>query len=96
MLEICIQTSYVQLILKSYLPVVYGTPLNHYVKDTSVIFFVTDFFKWSLSKIQTQLPETEKLFTLKYDILYNIFKIKQLSDMCVIEYGVTVEYRLTL
>jgi hypothetical protein len=28
--------------------------------------------------------------------LYNIFKIKQLSDMCVIEYGVTVEYRLTL
>jgi hypothetical protein len=31
MLEICIQTSYdqnVQLILKSYLPVVYGTPLN--------------------------------------------------------------------
>ena len=31
MLEICIQTSYdenVQLILKSYLPVVYGTPLK--------------------------------------------------------------------
>jgi hypothetical protein len=31
MLEICIQTSYdqnVQLILKSYLPVVYGTPLR--------------------------------------------------------------------
>jgi hypothetical protein len=31
MLEICIQTSYdqnVQLILKRYLPVVYGTPLN--------------------------------------------------------------------
>jgi hypothetical protein len=31
MLEICIQTSYdqnVQLILKSYLPVVYGNPLN--------------------------------------------------------------------
>jgi len=31
MLEICIQTSYDQnvlLILKSYLPVVYGTPLN--------------------------------------------------------------------
>ena len=31
MLEICIQTSYdqnVQMILKSYLPVVYGTPLN--------------------------------------------------------------------
>jgi hypothetical protein len=30
MLEICIQTSYdqnIQLILKSYLPVVYGTPL---------------------------------------------------------------------
>jgi len=33
MLEICIQTSYdqnVQLILKSYLPLVYGTPLNMY------------------------------------------------------------------
>ena len=32
MLEICIQTSYdqnIQLILKSYLPVVYGTPLIH-------------------------------------------------------------------
>jgi hypothetical protein len=32
MLGICIQTSYdqnVQLILKSYLPVVYGTPLIH-------------------------------------------------------------------
>jgi hypothetical protein len=32
MLEICIQTSYdqnVQLILKSYLPVVYGTPLSN-------------------------------------------------------------------
>ena len=31
MLEICIQTSYdqnIQLILKSYLPVVYGTPLD--------------------------------------------------------------------
>jgi hypothetical protein len=44
MLEICIQTSYdqnVQLILKSYLPVVYGTPLtqnvekNNYVKSFS-------------------------------------------------------------
>ena len=34
MLEICIQTSYdqnVQLILKSYLPVVYGTPLNQVI-----------------------------------------------------------------
>jgi hypothetical protein len=34
MLEICIQTSYdqnVQLILKSYLPVVYGTPLSLFV-----------------------------------------------------------------
>jgi hypothetical protein len=33
MLEICIQTSYdqnVQLILKSYLPVVYGTSRSHY------------------------------------------------------------------
>jgi hypothetical protein len=31
MLEICIQTSFdqnIQMILKSYLPVVYGTPLN--------------------------------------------------------------------
>ena len=35
MLEICIQTSYdqnVQLILKSYLPVVYGTPLKKSLK----------------------------------------------------------------
>jgi hypothetical protein len=35
MLEICIKTSYdqnVQLILKSYLPVVYGTTLTHWTK----------------------------------------------------------------
>ena len=35
MLEICIQTSYdqnVQLILKSYLPVVYGTPLKSLIR----------------------------------------------------------------
>jgi hypothetical protein len=41
MLEICIQTSYdqnVQLILKSYLPVVYGTTLN-YVYDLSTVFW---------------------------------------------------------
>ena len=40
MLEICIQTSYdqnVQLILKSYLPVVYGTPLNGTFNNISVI-----------------------------------------------------------
>jgi len=41
MLEICIQTSYdqnVQLILKSYLPVVYGTPLSNilYLGTTSI------------------------------------------------------------
>jgi hypothetical protein len=36
MLEICIQTSYdqnVQLILKSYLPLVYGTPLIAWLKE---------------------------------------------------------------
>ena len=41
MLEICIQTSYdqnVQLILKSYLPVVYGTPLNLYLVTTSLLW----------------------------------------------------------
>ena len=48
MLEICIQTSYdqnVQLILKSYLTVVYGTPLN-IIKRTYFIFirFVYSFF----------------------------------------------------
>jgi hypothetical protein len=40
MLEICIQTSYdqnVQLILKSYLPVVYGTPLNYSFTRTSLL-----------------------------------------------------------
>ena len=39
MLEICIQTSYdqnVQLILKSYLPVVYGTPLNERILHISL------------------------------------------------------------
>jgi hypothetical protein len=41
MLEICIQTSYdqnVQLILKSYLPVVHGTTLN-YVYDLFIVFW---------------------------------------------------------
>jgi hypothetical protein len=40
MLEICIQTSYdqnVQLILKSYLPVVYGTTLNSDSKKSLMI-----------------------------------------------------------
>jgi hypothetical protein len=43
MLEICIQTSYdqnVQLILKSYLPVVYGTPL---LKSYNTNFLRFDF-----------------------------------------------------
>ena len=41
MLEICIQTSYeqnVQLILKSYLPVVYGTPLNNVIIIKTMVF----------------------------------------------------------
>jgi hypothetical protein len=40
MLEICIQTSYdqnVQLILKSYLPVVYGTPLIYWSVENASI-----------------------------------------------------------
>ena len=43
MLEICIQTSYdqnVQLILKSYLPVVYGTPLNNLCKFCNYLFLI--------------------------------------------------------
>ena len=47
MLEICIQTSYdqnVQLMLKSYIPVVYGTPLNpRYVLLIFVVFCVVFF-----------------------------------------------------
>jgi hypothetical protein len=50
MLEICIQTSNdqnVQLILKSYLPVVYGTPLN--LLAVSVLFLIfRSNFTWSL------------------------------------------------
>ena len=53
MLEICIQTSYdqnVQLILKSYLPVVYGTPLRNviFIKPKDHLYqaypIVADFF----------------------------------------------------
>jgi hypothetical protein len=47
MLEICIQTSYdqnVQLILKSYLPVVYGTPLE---KDIQIGLAIEFYFKAS-------------------------------------------------
>jgi hypothetical protein len=48
MLEICIQTSYdqnVQLILRSYPPVVYGTPLRTIVKyNLSVMFCAPLFF----------------------------------------------------
>ena len=42
MLEICIQTSYdqnVQLILKSYLPVVYGTTLNIVFENMEFVLF---------------------------------------------------------
>jgi hypothetical protein len=48
MLEICIQTSYdqhVQLILKSYLPVVYGTPLNIGTAPTVWYFFGFQFIR---------------------------------------------------
>ena len=41
MLEICIQTSYdqnIQLILKSYLPVVYGTPFNKTILEKRPLF----------------------------------------------------------
>ena len=44
MLQICIQTSYeqnVQLILKSYLPVVYGTPLNLQIRAVMGVHFNT-------------------------------------------------------
>jgi hypothetical protein len=47
MLEICIQTSYdqnVQLILKSYLPVVYGTPLN-LLSVLFLIFYIFNFWQ---------------------------------------------------
>jgi hypothetical protein len=43
MLEICIQTSYdqnVQLILKSYLPVVYGTPLIQSEPSLSYMYII--------------------------------------------------------
>jgi hypothetical protein len=55
MLEICIQTSYeqnVQLILKSYLPIVYGTTLKfglfRFVKI--LIFITVDIFKHTAKK----------------------------------------------
>ena len=40
MLEICMQTSYdqnVQLFLKSYLPVVYGTPLSYIIEGVGLM-----------------------------------------------------------
>jgi hypothetical protein len=46
MLEICIQTSYdqnIQLILKNYLPVVYGTPLNPVLLHNSGIYVIFRF-----------------------------------------------------
>jgi hypothetical protein len=55
MLEICIQTSYdqnVQLILKSYLPVVYGTPLNIWqCKYFAHWFLVPVFYKDDLMAV---------------------------------------------
>ena len=59
MLEICIQTSYdqnVQLILKSYLPVVYGTPLKSLIrvvaslKDELFSSIILSQFIWNLSR----------------------------------------------
>jgi hypothetical protein len=55
MLEICIQTSYdqnVQLILKSYLPVVYGIPLTQILPEVygTTLSKVREFFrKWPFS-----------------------------------------------
>jgi hypothetical protein len=43
MLEICIQTSYdknAQLIVKSYLPVVYGTPLITHLVSSNFFFMI--------------------------------------------------------
>ena len=60
MLEICIQTSYdknVQLILKSYLPVVYGTPLiTHLVSSYfSYDWSLQEYYKASLC-VRTNTP----------------------------------------
>ena len=55
MLEICMQTSYdqnVQLILKSYLPVMYGTPLSYsiftFLCSVLQIIVCLSFFFWPL------------------------------------------------
>jgi len=61
MLEICIQTSYdqnVQLILKSYLPVVYGTTLTHHYywwKYCTFRFWQFSLFCWYRKKYISSL-----------------------------------------
>jgi hypothetical protein len=78
MLEICIQTSYdqnVQLILKSYLPVVYGTPLN--------CLFVQSF---SFERTWWKLFQRYVVST-KLDIYFCIWSV----TMCVIYRPVLIE-----
>ena len=65
MLEICIQTSYdqnVQLILKSYLPVVYGTPLNRLMKCFLFYFTGTISFKSWLCQVCGGIKESWSTF----------------------------------
>jgi hypothetical protein len=68
MLEICIQTSYdqnVQLILKSYLPVVYGTPLMGKMWQWFVILLLPLFTMCGEPCIMIQYKGTPFLFHLK-------------------------------
>ena len=94
MLEICIQTSYdqnVQLILKSYLPVVYGTPLRHFgffAPNFKIIWLsniltmsvlVEGYFRnrsYTLNKISTYLLITVKIV---WSINYNCINWKSPS-----------------
>jgi hypothetical protein len=80
MLEICIQTSYdqnVQLILMSYLPVVYGTPLigTKLGRKFSTFYFLiwgTCLFQGRLVKIPlAQVPLAGKLKSLLWRRIYN-------------------------
>ena len=72
MFEICIQTSYdqnVQLILKSYLPVVYGTPFNSSRCGTLALYCLHFILPYIKKKVRARIPQLSTVLALNVTFL---------------------------